>query len=58
MSDFDDELLSKQDPGSLNGRVTLTYDGDVAVICVECGENRLNARTVGLLLNALDDVQR
>ena len=58
MSDFSGELLSWQDPATLSGKVTLEVTDGVAVIRMLCGENRLNVRTVGLLLDALEQVER
>ena len=41
-----------------DGRVDVTFDGDVAIVHMMCGENRLNDIFFSKLHAALDQVER
>lgn len=58
MSGIGADLLAKQDPASRDGQVSVTWADNVAIVRMQCGQNRLNINFVTKLLNALDEVER
>ena len=41
-----------------SGRIDIEYDGDIAIMHMRCGENRMNFSFIDKFLKALDEIER
>ena len=52
----DPEILAAQD--GVDGSVDVTFDRNIAVMTMNCGQNRFNYSFINKLNKALDEVER
>ena len=51
-----EELDHMQDIDGRDGKVTVTFDGNIAVLTMDCGQNRFNKLFIMRMNAALDQV--